>query len=133
MKEVIAIIRMNMINKTKEALLREGFPALSANKVLGRGKKKVDFSFIENMLSGDEMSTVNEFTSPVIAEALTEGQRLIPKRMLSIVARDDEIKTIVDVIISVNQQGKPGDGKIFVMPVLDCVRVRTGETGELAL
>jgi len=127
MKEVIAIIRMDMITKTKEALLKADFPALSCTKVLGRGKKKVDFSLIENMLSG------SEFTSPTIAEAFSEGHRLIPKRLLSIIVKDDEVKTLVDVLIAVNQKGSPGDGKIFVMPVIDCVRVRTGEIGELAL
>ena len=127
MKEVIAVIRMDMISKTKEALLKADFPALSCMKVLGRGKKKVDFSLIENMLSG------SEFTSPTIAEAFSEGHRLIPKRLLSIVVKDDEVKTLVDVLIAVNQKGNPGDGKIFVMPVIDCIRVRTGEIGELAL
>jgi len=127
MTEVMAIIRMDMISKTKEALLKANFPALSCMKVLGRGKKKVDFSLIENMLSG------NDFTSPTIAEAFSEGHRLIPKRLLSIVVKDDEVKNLVDVIIAINQKGSPGDGKIFVMPVIETIRVRTGESGELAL
>ena len=127
MKEVMAIIRMDMISKTKAALLKEGFPALSCSKVLGRGKKKVDFSLIEDMLTG------SEFSSPTIAEAFSEGHRLIPKRLLSIVVKDDEVKDLVDVLIAVNQKGSPGDGKIFVMPVIDSIKVRTGETGELTL
>ena len=52
MKEVIAIIRMDMINKTKEALLQSGFPAVTGLKVMGRGKKKVDFTLIESLVSG---------------------------------------------------------------------------------
>ncbi len=40
MKEITAIIRMNMISKTKNALLKEGFPSLNCRKVLGRGKKR---------------------------------------------------------------------------------------------
>ncbi len=127
MTEVMAIIRMDMISKTKEALLKANFPALNCMKVLGRGKKKVDFSLIENMISG------NDFTSPTIAEAFSEGHRLIPKRLLSIVVKDDEVKALVDVLIAVNQKGSPGDGKIFVLPVIDAIRVRTGEAGELAL
>jgi nitrogen regulatory protein PII 2 len=47
MKEIMAIIRLNMINKTKDALLKEGFPSITCRKVLGRGKKKVDFSLID--------------------------------------------------------------------------------------
>ncbi len=127
MKEVMAIIRMDMISKNKEALLKADFPALSCNKVLGRGKRKVDFSLIENMLSG------SEFTSPAVAEAFSEGHRLIPKRLLSIVVKDDEVRKLVDTLIEVNQKGHPGDGKIFVMPVIDSIRVRTGENGEMGL
>jgi len=133
MKEVIAIIRMDMINKTKEALMLQGFPALNANKVLGRGKKKVNFALLENILSADDLTHPHDFASPAMAEAFSEGHRLIPKRMLSVVVKDDEVKSLVETIIEVNQKGKPGDGKIFIMPILDCIRVRTGETGELAL
>lgn len=127
MKEVLAIIRMDMISKTKEALLKANFPALTCTKVLGRGKRKVDFSLIENMISG------NESTSPVVAEAVSEGHRLIPKRLLSIVVKDEEVKLLIDTLIAVNQKGHPGDGKIFVMPVTDSIRVRTGENGEIGL
>jgi nitrogen regulatory protein PII 2 len=128
MKEVLAIIRMDMINKTKEALLLEGFPALNCRKVSGRGKKKVDFTLVERMVTeGYEMD------APQVAEVISEGHRLIPKRMLSLVVKDDEVKKVVDSIISVNSKGKPGDGKIFVMPVTDAIRVRTGETGDAAI
>ena len=123
MKEVMAVIRMDMINKTKEALLREGFSSLNCRKVLGRGKKKVDFTLIESMISGTEV------TSPVVAEAISEGHRLVPKRLLSLVVKDDEVKKVVSTIIYANSRGKPGDGKIFVMPVTDVIRVRTGEKG----
>jgi len=118
---------MNMISKTKEALLDEGFPSISCRKVAGRGKKKVDFSLVEDLLAG------NENLSPTVAESISEGHRLIPKRLITIVAKDDEIQKIVDIIIAVNQKGNPGDGKIFVMPISDCIRVRTGETGEIAI
>lgn len=127
MKEVIAIIRADMINKTKEALLQEGFPALNCRKVLGRGKKKVDFSIIENMVE------ISDIASPVIAEAISEGHRLIPKRMVSLVVKDDDVSRVVEAVISVNSKGKPGDGKIFVVPVTEVIRVRTGETGAEAI
>lgn len=127
MQEVIAIIRMDMIGKTKEALSIAGFPALHAMKVMGRGKKKVDFAFIESMINDQHIS------SPLVAESMTEGHRLIPKRLLSIIVKDDEVKKLVDVIIEVNQKGHPGDGKIFVMPVYDSIRIRTGDTGDITL
>lgn len=128
MKEVMAVIRMNMINKTKEALLVEGFSSLNCRKVTGRGKKKVDFTIVERMISDGI-----EICSPSVAEVISEGHRLIPKRLISLVVRDEEVKKVVETIIHSNSFGKPGDGKIFVMPVLDAVRVRTGEVGEEAI
>ncbi len=127
MKEVFAIIRMEMINKTKEALLTEGFTSLNCRKVLGRGKKKVDFAIIESIVNGVEIS------SPVVAQALSEVHRLVPKRLLSLVVKDDEVSKVIDTITDVNSKGKAGDGKIFVMPVGDVIRIRTGETGEIAI
>ncbi|MCX8131556.1 MAG: P-II family nitrogen regulator [Clostridia bacterium] len=127
MKEVMAVIRMNMINQTKQALLADGFPALNCRKVIGRGRKKVDFSLIQNMITGMQSAP------PVVAETITEEHRLIPKRLLSLVVKDDEVKKAVDTIIRVNSKGNPGDGKIFVMPVSETVRIRTGEMGEDAV
>lgn len=127
MKEVMAVIRMNMINKTKEALLQEGFSSLNCSKVVGRGKKKVDFAVLESMLQG------NEISSPKDAESLSEGHRLIPKRLLSMVVQDSDVKKVVETIIEVNSNGKPGDGKIFVLPMYDAVRIRTAEAGESAI
>lgn len=128
MKEVMAVIRMDMINKTKEALLAEGFAALNCRKVMGRGKKKVDFTMIEKFIT-DGM----ELASPQAAEAVSEGHRLVPKRLLSIVVKDDEAVKVAEIIISVNSKGRPGDGKIFILPVNDSIRIRTGETGEAAI
>lgn len=127
MKEVLAVIRMEMINKTKEALLQEGFSSLNCRKVLGRGKKKVDFSVIESIVNGIEL------TSPIEAQALSEVHRLVPKRLLSLIVKDDEVKKVIDTITEVNSKGKAGDGKIFVLPVGDVIRIRTGETGEMAI
>ncbi|MCX7708948.1 MAG: P-II family nitrogen regulator [Clostridia bacterium] len=128
MKEVMAVIRMEMINKTKEALLKEGFPAIHCKKVMGRGKQKVDFTLIEKFIADGI-----EYNYPSAAEAISEGHRLIPKRLISVVVKDEEVKKVVDAIISVNSKGKPGDGKVFVLPVIDSIRVRTGETGEAAI
>lgn len=128
MKEVLAVIRMDMINKTKEALLLEGFSSLNCRKASGRGKKKVDFTIIEKMITEGV-----EIDSPVTAEVISEGHRLIPKRLISLVIKDDEVKKVVETIINTNSKGKPGDGKIFVMPVHDAIRVRTGESGEAAI
>ncbi|NTV90635.1 MAG: P-II family nitrogen regulator [Clostridiales bacterium] len=128
MKEVLAIIRMDMINKTKEALLEEGFPSINCRKVMGRGKKKVDFTVIEKLMEAE-----NEISSETLAGVINEGHRLIPKRLISLVIEDSEVKKVVNAIIDINSKGKPGDGKIIVMPVIDAVRVRTGESGSDAI
>ena len=64
---------------------------------------------------------------------LGSSQRLIPKRMLSIVVPDGLVEKTVLTIMSNNKTGKAGDGKIFVMPVEDSIRIRTGENGDVTL
>jgi len=127
MKEITAIIRMDMVNKTKEALLKLGFPAITARKVMGRGKKKIAYELFQDVFSN------NEGLTPIIAEQLSEEHRLMPKRMIVLVVEDKDVKSIVDIIIEVNQNGNPGNGKIFVTRVDDIIRVRTGETGIEAI
>lgn len=126
MKEVMAIIRMNKVNVTKKALVDMGVCSLTACKVLGRGK-------IVNVLSAlDELGDREEVAAK-IAEGLSSGGRLTPRRLLTIVARDEDVQEIVETIIKVNQEGHSGDGKIFVLPILESIRVRTGDRGEAAL
>lgn len=127
MKEVMVIIRINMINRTKKALSLEGYDSLNARRVYGRGKRKVNYELIEDLLSGAEIK------SPQIAKSLSENHRLIPKRLLSIIVNDEDVEPVINTIISVNKTGNPGDGKIFVLPITDAIRVRTGESGEEAL
>jgi len=67
------------------------------------------------------------------AAILGEKGKLYPKRVVTVVVEDDKVADVVQSIIKTNQTGKPGDGKIFVMPILDSVRVRTGETGTAAI
>jgi nitrogen regulatory protein PII 2 len=123
MKEIMAIIRMNRMNQTKQALAEAGVASFTAWRVSGRGKGKVDYLLMKGAEEGSEEA---------IAQ-LGPGPKLIPKRLLSIVVPDDLVPSVLRTVIEVNQTGHPGDGKIFVMPVLDAFRVRTGETGEAAL
>jgi nitrogen regulatory protein PII 2 len=123
MKEILAVVRMNKMNETKRALADAGVASITARKVIGRGKGKVDFMLLKGAEQGYE-EAINQ---------LSPGPKLIPKRMLTIVVPDSKVQTLVDTIIKINQTGSPGDGKIFVMPVLDAVRVRTGEHGDEAL
>lgn len=127
MKEIMAIIRIDNINRTKDALLAAGFPSITCRRVLGRGKKKVEFSLVKD--------TIYESTKsmPRLVEGLSEEHRLIPKRFLTLIVKDDEVQKVVEAIMKVNSTGNPGDGKIFVLPVIDVYRVRTGEVGEDAI
>ena len=123
MKEILAIIRMNKMNETKRALSAAGISSLTARKVMGRGKGKVDYLLLEGAKAGYE-EAINQ---------LGPGPKLIPKRMLNIVVTDDLVEKVIKTIIKVNKTGSPGDGKIFVESLVDAVRVRTGESGDSAI
>lgn len=127
MKEVVAIIRMNMVNKTKEALLKEGIAAVTCRKVLGRGRKKVDFSIIGGIIDDGTIESTN------VVENISEMHRLIPKRMLELFVKDEDVEKVINTIMEINSHGNPGDGKIFVMNVFEAVRIRTGEVGTDAI
>jgi len=127
MKEIMAVIRINKINETKLALSEAGFPSATCRMVYGRGAKKVSFELIEDLLEG-EMNAPRE-----TMESLSETHRLIAKRMLTMFVQDDEVDKAVALIIETNQTGNMGDGKIFVLPVVDAIRVRTGERGAAAV
>lgn len=127
MKEITAIIRMDMVNKTKEALLKLGVPSMTAVKVMGRGKKKIAYELFQNAF--DE----NDELPKIVAEQLSEVHRLMPKRMIILGVMDKDVKAIVDTIIEINQNGNPGNGKIFVSTVDDVITVRTGKTGVEAI
>lgn len=123
MKEVMAIIRMNMINKTKRALADAEISSLTANEALGRGTGLVDMTVLEGAEKGYEEAI----------SQLGSTQRLIPKRLISIIVPDKLVDKTVKSIIKTNRTGKSGDGKIFVLPVMDALRVRTGEKGDSIL
>jgi nitrogen regulatory protein PII 2 len=123
MKEVVAFIRMNKINDTKKALAEAGIGSMNAKECLGRGKGLVDFKALAGAEKGYEEA---------IAQ-LGQSQRLVPKRMVTIVVRDKLVTKTVKAIITSNKTGKAGDGKIFVLPVAEAYRVRTGEDGDVVL
>lgn len=119
MKEVIAVVRMNMMNRTKAALTEAGIDAFFAHEAQGRGKGFVNPQVLEGVENGYEEA----------AALLGEKGKLYPKRLVTVVVEDEKVDDVVEAIITINQTGKPGDGKIFVLPIGDAVRVRTGETG----
>ncbi len=123
MKEVMAVIRMNMINQTKKELAQAGISSVTAKDALGRGKGLVDLNLLKGAEQGYEEAVFQ----------LGQSGRLIPKRVLFIVVPDKLVDLTVKTLIQVNKTGKSGDGKIFVMPIMDAVRVRTGEAGDRTL
>ena len=123
MKEILAIVRMNKINQTKRALSESGISSITARDALGRGKGLVDLQLLKGAERGYEEAI----------SQLGQSQRLIPKRVILIVVPGELVERTVKTIIRENQTGKSGDGVIYVMPCLDAVRVRTGESGEAVL
>jgi len=123
MKEVIAIVRINMMNQTKQALTDCGIDAFFAHEAQGRGKGFVNPLVLEGAQKGYEEA----------ATLLGAKGQLYPKRMVTAVVADKQVKEVVAALIAANQTGKPGDGKIFVVPLKDAVRVRTGEKGAKSI
>ncbi len=126
MKEIIAIIRPNKVSKTAKALEAVGFPALTVMKCFGRGKQR---GYLDvNLPDVIDMKKIVE-------EGEKQGlyMKYIPKRLLSIVVNDEDVPLVVGIIMKVNRTGNIGDGKIFVLPVEDAIRIRTGESGESAI
>lgn len=121
MKEIIAIIRPNKMAHTKEVLDSLGFPAMTANRVMGRGKQKAILSEVNFAIKEPELLK-------------EEGSmRYIPKRLISLVVPNEDASLVVEAIMKINHTGQIGDGKVFVCPVEDAIRVRTKETGEEAI
>ncbi len=124
MKEIMAIVRINQMNKTKEALTKAGITSFTVTgRVMGRGKGLVDHQVLKAADEGNEYA----------AALLGSGPRLISKRMILVIVPDNMVKTTVETLIQTNQTGKAGDGKIFVLPAEETYRVRTGEKGEAVL
>lgn len=113
MKKIEAIIRPERLERVKEALTAAGFVGLNVVNVTGRG------------------------TQRGVTYEGRAGERfvvdMLPKVKLELVVKDADAKRVVDIIVQAARTGNVGDGKIFVSPVEDVTRVRTGEHGEQAL
>lgn len=104
MKKVEAIIRGNDFDRVKGALKQVGIVPLTAYPVQGRG-----------------------------VQGGVPPYDLLPKMKIELVVKDSDVEKVVDVILRNARSGTPGDGKVFIIPVEDAVRVRTGERGNKAL
>ena len=123
MKEIIAFIRPSKMNATKTKLDELNIPSVTAIPVLGRGHQRG----INTELSGIEVS------KDALSKGRVAGMKFVPKRMLIIVSKDEDVDTIVDILVKTNKTGYIGDGKIFICPTDNAVRVRTKESGDAAL
>lgn len=119
MKEVLAVIQMNKMECTKDALALIGFPSFTAYKAYGRGKQR-----------GLSVAYPAEFKEEEIKE---KRMKYLPKRMISVVVEDEFVPAVVALLIKVNRTGNIGDGRIFICPVEDARRIRTGEHGKEAI
>lgn len=124
MKTIMAIIKIDKMNKTKRALTAAGITSMTATgKVFGRGKGFWD-------------AQVMEGAKKDMPEALThlgKEPRLRPQRVLNIAVSDHNVQLTIDTIMEVNRTSTPGDGKIFVLPLDDAFQVRTGDSGNTIL
>ena len=124
MKTVMAIIRIDKMNRTKKMLSEAGISSMTAlSHVHGRGNGLVDRKIVEG-------ATAN---IPEAVTYLTQEPRLRPQRVVYVTIPNDKVEIVVSAIIEANQSGEPGDGKIFVLPVNDAIRVRSAESGDLVL
>lgn len=123
MKEVIAIIQLNKMEATKDALEVIGISSFTAYKASGRGKQKgLQIPHPTPLDERDERDERDE-----------KRMKYIPKRMISVMVEDEFIPAVVAVITKVNRTGNYGDGRIFVSPMEESVRIRTGERGSVAI
>jgi nitrogen regulatory protein P-II 1 len=111
MKKIEAIIRVSQFEDVTEALHEVGIDFFTYWDVTGVGNEK----------------------SGAIYRATVYETRFIPRRILSFVCRDIFVDAAIDAIVKSAQTGEMGDGKIFIMPVDDSVRIRTGEKGPESL
>lgn len=112
MKKVEAIIRHFKLDDVKQALTEHGITGMTVTEVRGFGRQK----------GHTEMYRGTEYEVD-----------FVPKIKIEIVVPDAKLQVVMDTIISSAQTGQVGDGKMFVTPLSDVVRIRTGESGEDAI
>ncbi|MDB6177001.1 MULTISPECIES: P-II family nitrogen regulator [Paracoccus] len=112
MKKIEAIIKPFKLDDVKEALQEVGVQGLSVTEVKGFGRQKGHTELYRG------------------AEYVVD---FLPKVKIEMVLPDDQVEAAVDAIVDAARTEKIGDGKIFVSPVEQAIRIRTGETGDDAL
>ena len=112
MQKVEAIIKPFKLDEVKEALNAIGIAGITVSEVKGFGRQKGHTELYRG------------------AEYVVD---FLPKIKLEVVVHDDMLEKVTDAIQSAANTGRIGDGKIFVMPISDAIRIRTGERGDEAI
>ncbi|ACV61903.1 nitrogen regulatory protein P-II [Desulfofarcimen acetoxidans DSM 771] len=112
MKKIEAVIRPSKLEEVKDGLGKCGVLGMTVSQVLGCGLQKGR----TGIYRGHEYSI-----------------NLLPKVRLEIIVVDELVDKVIDIIIKAARTGEVGDGKIFVLPVENALRIRTGDRGDDAL
>ncbi|HLF72580.1 MAG TPA: P-II family nitrogen regulator [Dehalococcoidia bacterium] len=113
MNKVEAIIRPEKLEAVKESLAAAGFVGLNIVNVTGRGVQR---GIVHAGRGGEEYRV-----------------DMLPKSKIELVVKDADTDKVVNLILEAARTGSIGDGKIFVIPVANAIRVRTGERGDAAV
>ncbi|GAB4389379.1 MAG: P-II family nitrogen regulator [Thermodesulfovibrionales bacterium] len=112
MQKITAVIRLERFEEVRTALEKKGYPGMMLTRIEGHGQQK---------------GLTQQFRGrPYTIE-------MLPKFKLELVVKDGDVKDIVATIMGAARTGQTGDGKIFVSPVSEVYRIRTGEASEAAL
>jgi nitrogen regulatory protein P-II 1 len=112
MKKIEAYVRPFKLDDVKSALMEMGLKGMSVSEVKGFGRQK----------GHTELYRGSEYRVD-----------FLPKSKIEIFVPDDQVESVVDAIARVAATGQVGDGKIFILPVEDAIRIRTRESGDSAL
>lgn len=112
MKLVTAIIKPFKLDEVRESLSEVGITGLTVTENKGFGRQKGHTELYRG------------------AEYVVD---FLPKVRVEVAVADSQVESVIDAIIKAARTGKIGDGKIFVTPLDEVIRIRTGETGEAAL
>ena len=112
MKKIEAIIKPFKLDEVKDAISELGIQGMTVSEVKGFGRQKGHTEIYRG------------------AEYVVD---FLPKIKIELVTKDDEVEKVVMAIMEAAKTGRIGDGKIFVMPMDEIIRIRTGETGENAI
>jgi nitrogen regulatory protein PII len=112
MQKITAVIRLERFEEVRAALERKGYPGMMLTRIEGHGQQKG----LTQQFRGREYTI-----------------EMLPKYKLELVVGDGDVKDIVETVMAAGRTGQTGDGKIFVSPVTEVYRIRTGEAGEAAI